>query len=175
MALATVRRAVEADVDALVRIQSDTWRAAYAELVPAAALAELTGPAAREAWQRAVTAGGGYHVFVASEGEWTVGFCAAAFYGGENGAAIAEVSTLLVEPRWGRRGHGGRLLAAAAEALRRHGAEVGRAWVPEVDGASRAFYGHAGWEADGAVRGLDTGDRTLREIRLSGPLDLQLR
>ena len=38
MALATVRRAVDADVDALVRIQADTWRAAYAGLVPAEAL-----------------------------------------------------------------------------------------------------------------------------------------
>ena len=114
-------------------------------------------------------------MFVASEGEWTVGFCAAAHYGGGDGAAIAEVSTLLVEPRWGRRGHGGRLLAAAVEALRGHGATVGWAWVPEADAVSRAFYGHAGWEADGAVRGLDTGAGTLREVRLSGPLDLHLR
>jgi L-amino acid N-acyltransferase YncA len=175
MALATVRRAVDADVDALVRIQSDTWRTAYAQLVPAAAIAELTSAGARAAWRAAVGAGGGHHVFVASEGEWTVGFCAAAHYGGGNGAAIAEVTTLLVEPRWGRRGHGGRLLAAAAEALRGHGAEVGWAWVPEADAASRAFYGHAGWAADGAVRGLDTGAGTLREVRLSGPLDLHLR
>ena len=175
MALATVRPAVEADVDDLVRIQSDTWRAAYAQLVPAAAIAELTGPAAHDAWRAAITAGDGYHVFVASEAEWTVGFCAAAHYGGEGGAAIDEVSTLLVEPRWGRRGHGGRLLAAAAEALRRHGAEVGWAWIPEADATSRAFYARAGWAADGAVRGLDTGAGTLREIRLSGPLELQLR
>jgi L-amino acid N-acyltransferase YncA len=175
MALATVRPAVEADVDDLVRIQSDTWRAAYAQLVPAAAIAELSGPAAHDAWRAAITAGDGYHVFVASEGEWTVGFCAAAHYRGENGATVDEVSTLLVEPRWGRRGHGGRLLAAAAEALRRHGAEVGWAWIPEADATSRAFYAHAGWAADGAVRGLDTGVGTLREIRLSGPLELQLR
>jgi GNAT superfamily N-acetyltransferase len=175
MALATVRRAVDADVDALVRIQSDTWRAAYAQLVPAAVIARLTGAEARAAWRAAVGAGGGHHVFVASEGDWTVGFCAAAHYGGGNGAAIAEVTTLLVEPRWGRRGHGGRLLAAAAEALRGHGAEVGWAWVPEADAVSRAFYGHAGWTADGAVRGLDTGAGTLREVRLSGSLDLQLR
>jgi L-amino acid N-acyltransferase YncA len=175
MALATVRRAVDGDVDALLRIQSDTWRAAYAELVPAEALAQLTTPAAREAWRAAIGAGGGHHVFVAVEGEWTVGFCAAAHYGGGNGASIAEVSTLLVEPRWGRRGHGGRLLAAAADALRGHGAEMGWAWVPEADAVSRAFYGHAGWEADGAVRGLDTGAGLLREVRLSGPLDLRLR
>jgi L-amino acid N-acyltransferase YncA len=175
MALATVRRAVEADVDALVRIQSDTWRAAYAGLIPAEALAQLTTPAAREAWRSAVRVGEGHHVLVATEGDWTVGFCAAVYYGGKDGAAIAEVSTLLVEPRWGRRGHGGRLLAAATDALRGHGARVGLAWVPEADAVSRAFYGHAGWEADGAVRGLDTGAGTLREIRLSGPLDLSLR
>ncbi len=125
MALATVRRAVDTDVDALVRIQSDTWRVAYADLVPAEALAQLSTPAAREAWRAAVGAGAGHHVFVAEEGEWTVGFCAAAYYGGEDGAAIAEVSTLVVEPRWGRRGHGGRLLAAAADALRDHGARDG--------------------------------------------------
>jgi GNAT superfamily N-acetyltransferase len=175
MALATVRRAVDTDVDALVRIQSDTWRAAYAQLVPADALEQLTGPGAREAWRAAIGAGGGRHVFVASEGEWTVGFCAAVYIAGEDGAAIAEVATLLVEPRWGRRGHGGRLLATAAEALRGHGAEIGWAWVPEADTVSRAFYGHAGWEADGAIRGLDTGAGTLREVRLSGPLDLRLR
>jgi L-amino acid N-acyltransferase YncA len=174
MALATVRRAVDTDVDALVRIQSGTWRAAYAQLVPAEAMEQLTGPGAREAWRAAIGAGGGRHVFVASEGEWTVGFCAAVYIAGEDGAAIAEVATLLVEPRWGRRGHGGRLLATAAEALRGHGAEVGWAWVPEADAVSRAFYGHAGWEADGAVRGLDTGAGTLREVRLSGPLDLRL-
>jgi L-amino acid N-acyltransferase YncA len=175
MAVATVRRAVDADVDALVRIQSDTWRAAYAGLIPAEALAHLTTPVAREAWRNAVRAGGGHHVFVAAEGEWTVGFCAVAYYSGQDSAAIAEVSTLLVEPRWGRRGHGGRLLAAAAEALAQHGARMGWTWIPEADAVSRAFYAHAGWEADGAVRGLDTGAGTLREIRLSGPLDLRLR
>ena len=85
MALATVRRAVDADVDALVRIQSDTWRAAYTDLVPAEALAQLTSPEARAAWRAAVGAGGGHHVFVAAEGDWTVGFCAAAYYGGRTG------------------------------------------------------------------------------------------
>jgi hypothetical protein len=47
--------------------------------------------------------------------------------------------------------------------------------VPEADAVSRAFYGHAGWTADGAVRGLDTGAGTLREVRVSGPLDLHVR
>jgi GNAT superfamily N-acetyltransferase len=185
MATALVRPATPEDVDEIVRLQADTWTTAYAGLVPAAALAQLRAPAAHAAWTAAVTAGDGHHVLVATEGEWTVGFCAAAPAVAPEGAvpptdptlgpeAWAEISALLVEPRWGRRGHGGRLLAAAAEALRAGGARYGLAWVPEADAASRGFYTRAGWAADGTVRVLDTGEGELREVRLTGSLDLEL-
>jgi GNAT superfamily N-acetyltransferase len=176
MALATVRPAVAADVEEITRIQTTTWAAAYADLVPAAAIEHLSGPEAGEAWAAAVEAGA---VLVAIEGGWTVGFVAAgpadvpadSPLGPE---AWGEVGALLVEPRWGRRGHGGRLLAAAADALRERGARYGLAWVPEKDDASRRFYARAGWEPDGTVRGLDTGDGVLREVRYTGSLDLAL-
>jgi L-amino acid N-acyltransferase YncA len=174
MARAAVRPAAPADVDEIVRIQVATWRVAYAGLVPDRAIDRLQEPRSRQAWAAAVTAGAGVHVFVATEGEQTVGFCAAAYSTSGTGPGVAEIGTLLVEPRWGRRGHGGRLLAAAAEALRVAGAERGQAWVPEADAASRGFYAHAGWAPDGAVRTLDTGDGRLREVRLSGQLDLHL-
>ncbi|MEK6438835.1 GNAT family N-acetyltransferase [Pseudonocardia sp. T1-2H] len=179
MAIAAVRPAADSDVDEIVRIQADTWRVAYAGIVPPEALEQLRGDQARAAWADAVAAGAGsgaesYWVFVAGEGEWTVGFCAAARYAGREDRDIAEISALVVEPRWARRGHGGRLLAAAAEALRAAGSERGRAWVPETDAATRGFYARAGWAPDGAVRTLDTGVRTVREVRCSGPLDLVL-
>jgi len=173
MALASVRPATPDDVEEIVRIQSITWRAAYAELVPEAALERLSGPAALQAWTAAVSAGDGHHVLVATEGEWTVGFCAAAPAGAEDPDAPAnhaQIVVLLVEPRWGRRGHGRRLLAAAFEALNRDGAELGLAWLPERDVASRACFDRIGWDADGLVRILDAGDRELREVRLAGPL-----
>ncbi|WP_308280157.1 GNAT family N-acetyltransferase, partial [Pseudonocardia oceani] len=178
MAIAAVRAATSADVAEIVRIQGDTWEAAYSAFVPAEALAQLRGPGARAAWTAAVESGDG-HVLVATEGEWTVGFCAAAAALPPEGAtapeqAWGEIGALLVEPRWGRRGHAGRLLATAAEHLRGAGALYGLAWVPEPDEASRRFYARAGWEADGGVRGLDTGAGTLREIRLTGSLDLKL-
>lgn len=174
MATAAVRPAELSDVDEIVRIQAGTWRTAYADLLPADALQRLDGPEAHDTWAAAVAAGEGYHVLVASEGATTVGFCAAAHYAGREGSAIAEITALFVEPRWGRRGHGGRLLATAAFALRGYGSERGRAWVPEPDLASQRFYARAGWAPDGAVRVLDTGDRTVREIRVSGPLTLRL-
>jgi GNAT superfamily N-acetyltransferase len=172
MAVAAVRPATPDDVDEIVRIQSTTWRIAYAEFVPEQALARLSGSAAREAWAAAVAVGGGYHVLVATEGGWTVGFCAAAPARADDPSAPAErgqIVTLLVEPRWGRRGHGRRLLAAAFEALAADGATEAVAWVPEPDVASRACYDRIGWDPDGMVRVLDAGDRELREIRLAGP------
>jgi L-amino acid N-acyltransferase YncA len=174
MARASVRPAARSDVDEIVRIQAATWRVAYGGLVPDTAIGRLYHPDSRRAWAEAVTAGTGFHVFVATEGDQAVGFCAAAHYAAETGPGIAEIGTLLVEPRWGRRGHGGRLLAAATEALRGYGAERGQAWVPEADAASRRFYARAGWAADGAVRTLETGDGTLREVRLTGSLGLRL-
>jgi GNAT superfamily N-acetyltransferase len=175
MAIAAVRLAAPSDVGEIVRIQADTWQAAYASLVPAHAVAQLRGADAREAWTAAVEGG---RVHVATEGEWAVGFCAAAPATAPDAPpdqAWGEIGTLLVEPRWGRRGHGGRLLAAAAEALRGAGATYGLAWVPEPDEASRRFYARAGWEPDGTVRALDTGSGTLREVRLTGSLELKLQ
>ncbi|MDN5749783.1 MAG: GNAT family N-acetyltransferase [Pseudonocardia sp.] len=183
MAIAAVRAAVPSDVEEIVRIQSGTWESAYAAFVPADALDALRGPQAREAWTAAVGSG---RVLVAGEGDQTVGFCAAALASPPEGTtssveptlgpeAWGEVGALLVELRWGRRGHGGRLLAAAADALRASGAIYGLAWLPEPDEASRRFYARAGWEPDGGVRALDTGEGTLREIRVTGSLDLRLQ
>ncbi|MGI5129099.1 GNAT family N-acetyltransferase [Pseudonocardia sp. CA-107938] len=182
MAIAAVRTATASDVAEIVRIQAGTWATAYAELVPPAAIEQLSTPEAHAAWEQAAGAGA---VLVATEGSATVGFVAAGPAEAPENAAPAdgptlgpeswgEIGVLLVEPRWGRRGHGGRLLAEAAAALRTAGAVYGLAWVPEADTASRQFYARAGWEPDGAVRAFDTGEGTLREIRITGSLDLKL-
>jgi len=173
MATAAVRPAAAEDVDDIVRLQTDTWRVAYAGLLPDAALAQVGSPAARAAWAAAVDAGEGHEVLVATEGPWTVGFCAVVVRA--DATEWAEISALLVEPRWGRRGHGGRLLAAAARSMAGLGARHGLVWVPEPDEATRRFYASAGWGPDGQVRVLDTGDGEVREVRLTGSLDLRLR
>ncbi|MGI8307631.1 N-acetyltransferase family protein [Saccharopolyspora hattusasensis] len=183
MADADVREAVPSDAAEIARIQLTTWRTAFSELLPAEVLDGLEGAATEQEWHQTLT-GGPASVLVATEGPWIVGFCAAgpapeAEAAAANGtpppdaATVALVSALLVEPRWGRRGHAGRLLGAMAKRLAEGGATRGITWVPEADTASMAFFRSAGWAPDGTVRTLDAGGRPLRELRLSGPIEMQ--
>lgn len=184
MADATVRPAAPADAREIARLQLDTWRDAYAALLPAEVLAGLDAEETAPTWRTTIEQGPA-RVFVALEGDWLVGFVAAGPAPAEETAAadgspakdaatVALVSALLVEPRWGRRGHGGRLLAEAARTMLSAGSTRGIAWVPEPDTTSLGFYQRAGWVADGTVRTLDAGGRPLREIRLTGTLRVEL-
>ncbi|WP_345415456.1 GNAT family N-acetyltransferase [Actinomycetospora chlora] len=183
MALASVRPAAPDDAPLIARVQRTVWTSAYADMLPPGAVAGFDEAAVAGGWADPIAAGA---VWVATEGDALVGFCAAgpatpddlADAGGavpDDAGSVAVVAALLVEPRWGRRGHGGRLLVEAAAALRTAGATRAVAWVPERDTASRRFYERAGWDPDGTVRTLDAGGRPLREIRVDGTLDLEFR
>ena len=199
MADVSVRAARIEDAAHIARIQLDTWRQAYSEILPAQLLSSLTAERATEVWAQAISAKPSprHHLFVALEQQWIVGFTAlgtvdeneppAAQHTAEAGAETDASSgiagetswpeqavllgPLLVEPRWGRRGHGSRLLAAAIDHARGDGARQALAWIPEADQASNTFLRGAGWAPDGYVRGLDTGGQQLREIRLHCLLD----
>jgi GNAT superfamily N-acetyltransferase len=81
-------------------------------------------------------------------------------------AAAAAITDLLVEPRWGRRGHGSRLLAAAVELWRSDGFDRAVAWAFAEDVATVKFLGSAGWEPDGATRSLDVEGILVPQARL---------
>jgi GNAT superfamily N-acetyltransferase len=184
MSTAAVRPAIVADAGEIARIQRETWRAAYADLIGERALAELDTTDAEQQWAAAIE-NPGTHVHLAIEGSFVVGFCVSgaapesevANAEGElpeDAATTGLIASVLVEPRWGRRGHAGRLLGTAAMALRAEGAERGITWVAQSDHASLGFFRRAGWKPDGLVRTLDTGETTVREVRLTGTLALEL-
>jgi GNAT superfamily N-acetyltransferase len=183
MRTAEVRVAVAEDAGEIARIQRTTWRTAFAELLGEKALAELDATAEQQ-WAAAI-AHPDTTVHVATEGSSTVGFCVAGPAPAEevaeasgtlpgDAARTGLIATVLVEPRWGRRGHGSRLLAAATAALRARGAQRGISWVAESDPTTLSFFRRAGWRPDGTVRTLDTGERRLRELRLTGQLEIEL-
>lgn len=173
MADVSVRPAVGDDSGELGRIQVDTWRTAYQRVVPDAVLAALSVEAAAERWAAAITRPPTprHHVLVALEQEWRVGFAALGPADDLEptdpaGDTTAALVLIIVEPRWGRRGHGSRLLAAAIDHARADGMTRVIAWLPEADAVTRDFLVSAGWAPDGLVRALDTGAGELREIRL---------
>ena len=164
MADVSVRPARPEDAERVARVQLSTWRTAYAELLPAAAL-DVPEVQAAALWLGAVESPPTptHRLLVAMERDDLVGFAASGRSDEVDGAV--ELLTLLVEPRWGRRGHASRLLAASVDHWRGDGFGTAVAWAWERDPATRAFLTGSGWEPDGAARGLDTGERVERQLR----------
>jgi GNAT superfamily N-acetyltransferase len=173
----SVRPAVPDDAAQIAGVQLLTWRTAYRDVLPAAALDGLDEGAAADSWRAAVETPPtpAHGVVVALERTAVVGFAA---YGPaepaddqrpEAAGPTTEIVALLVEPRWGRRGHGSRLLAAVADLARASGAARLQMWVPDSDRVTARFLESAGWAPDGWARTLDTGDESgnapLREVR----------
>jgi GNAT superfamily N-acetyltransferase len=181
MSLGYVRPARPEDAAEIARIQLATWRVAYRRLLPRDVLDSLDEASLAERWDASVRQppSGTHRVLVAveqAEQSYLVGFAASGPADAEAlapnepadalGADVVAVTDLLVEPRWGRRGHGSRLLAASVDLWRESGFDRAVAWVFEGDEASRKFLTTAGWEPDGAGRALDVDDMLVPQLRL---------
>jgi GNAT superfamily N-acetyltransferase len=174
----SVRPAEPGDAAEVGRIQVETWRLAYADVLPAPALDALEPAQAADQWSRAIVTPPSprHHVLVALEQQWVVGFAALGPVEDVEADdpqpdATFELALIVVEPRWGRRGHGSRLLAAVVDHARADGMTRAVSWVPETDEVTREFLVSTGWAPDGLVRGLETGAGELRQIRLRTALD----
>lgn len=173
MADVSVRPAGADDAGEIGRLQHQTWQLGYRSVLPEPVLTALDPEQIAASWHQAITAppSPAHRVLVAQEGAALVGFVAFgpdADRQPEDPApdGTAAISALLVEPRWGRRGHGSRLLAAVTDLAGEQGVTRLVAWVPAADTASLEFYRGAGWAADGLQRSLDTGAGTVPELRL---------
>ncbi len=159
-----VRPARPEDVGEIARIQLATWRIAYERLMPRHVLSQISEDFLRQRWSEAVTSPPDprHRVLVAieqSQQDYVVGFMASAPSDG-----VASIIELLVEPRWGRRGHGSRLLAASVELWRADGFTTAQAWTFEQDAAMTKFLTSAGWAPDGSYRELDVDDMLVPQI-----------
>ncbi|MEX2290365.1 MAG: GNAT family N-acetyltransferase [Mycobacteriales bacterium] len=165
MADVSVRPARPEDAERVARVQLSTWRTAYGDLLPAEAL-DVPEVQAAALWLGAVESPPSprHRLLVAMERDELVGFAASGPDPELDGTTV-ELMTLLVEPRWGRRGHGSRLVAASVEHWRGDSFTRAVAWAWERDPATRSFLASSGWEPDGMVRGLDTGPRVQRQLR----------
>ncbi|GAA2513577.1 GNAT family N-acetyltransferase [Pilimelia columellifera] len=179
MALGFVRPARPTEAGEIARIQIATWKIAYRRMLPRQVLESLDQESVTQAWAEAVASPPSrrHRVLVAVEQadeSYLVGFVASgpadahATAPDESalGPDVAAVTELLVEPRWGRRGHGSRLLAASVDLWRSDGYDTAVAWAYEQDAATGKFLLGAGWAPDGAVRALDVDGLLVNQQRL---------
>lgn len=183
MSVGYVRAARPDEAETIARIQLSTWRTAYRTLLPKTILDGLDQTWMARQWHAAITEppSRAHRVLVAIEQadeDHLVGFCAG---GPADEQALtphekplpdgtAAITDLLVEPRWSRRGHGSRLLAATVDLWRGDGFTSAVAWAYETDKAMRDFLTSAGWGHDGAVRSLDVDDLLVPQVRLHAAL-----
>jgi GNAT superfamily N-acetyltransferase len=165
----SVRPASPDDAASIARVQRVTWQTAYRELLPAAVVDGWDDAAVTATWQAAIASppSPAHTVLVAVDAGAVVGFAATA-----PAEESRELSVLLVEPRWGRRGHGSRLLAAVADLARASGATALTTWLPEQDRVTSRFLETAGWAPAGPVQLLHSGSDAVRQLcwhtRLAG-------
>lgn len=153
-----IRPAVLPDAAPIAQVHVETWRSAYAGIVPDAYLVGMTVPGQTRAWQRHITARGwAGSVLVADvpeAGEHSVvGFGSCGTLRGESVPYKAEIYTLYVSPDWQGQGIGRALLGGLFEALLRSDLTSVFLWVLS-DNPSRFFY-----EAMGGLRVAERRER----------------
>lgn len=156
----SVRPARAQDAPRIAAVQLRAWRAAYADLLPAAAL-DLDAEEVAEGWRAAADSPPSqrHHVLVACEGTEVVGLVAVGpAEDPDSDPTDADLGTLLVDPGHTGAGHGSRLLTAAVETLREHGFVRAQAWLLAADDVLRRFLTSAGWAPDGSTRDLEVPD-----------------
>ena len=137
----TIRRARKTDASAIGRVHVETWRSAYAGLLPDTMLARMSDVRQSAWWSRAIAdPGESRGIFVADDEEAGVigfGSCGPvreipdAFQGGLDGTEtrVGEVFTLYVEPDFQNQGFGRRLLDAMFRQLRADGFDTAILWM----------------------------------------------
>jgi len=169
----TIRPATAADAAAIATVRADSWRAAYGSLIPAAALAEATGPASVRAYTEMLTRRSCAGIVVADpqqpgpSGHQVIGF---ASFGPErdaagqlgpppearpSGSAAGELYAIYVHPAyWG--GQAGWQLMTGIVSRATAQRYVSRSlWVLEANDRARRFYERGGFAVTGESQVMD--------------------
>jgi len=145
----SVRLAHPGEEEAIGRIQIDSWVGAIGERLGRKRHEAFDREAIVSGWSTSITnpPTPGHVVFVATCDGDVVGFAAV--------APPNQIIAFEVDPERRRRGHGSRLLAAAVDHLKSHGATEMKLWSLSNDKVRTQFLKSAGFAESGMVRELD--------------------
>jgi len=161
-----VRAATDEDAPAVARVHVDSWRAAYAGLIPQAVLDGLSVERREAFWRSIAEAPGEHRLLVAEDDGRVVGFASTGPARDDDlPPASGELTAIYVEPAaWGK-GHGARLFRRAVADLRKRSLDPLVLWVLTENKRGRGFYEAMGWQPDGAERQIDFDGTAVDELR----------
>lgn len=144
VAAGDIRTAVPGDAAAIAEVYVETWRAAYAGILPAEALARMSVASQIRQWRSLLNAGDAALVVTdPAGGPGIVGFGGYGPNRERNLPYSGEVYTLYVAPDYQNQGLGSRLLRAMFDQLRGDGHDSAIIWVLALN-PSRFFYERQG-------------------------------
>ena len=164
------------DAAAIARVQLRAWPSLYGDLVPAEAIP--SGPEAEEAaaaaWRASLEQARrrpqpGAGRAGAQPGRAASRSPARPPTPTATRSPTASCASSPIDPDERGKGHGSRLLQAAADTMAADRFARAVTWVPAGDDALRAFLTEAGWAPDGAHRELEldeAGDVRMKQVRL---------
>lgn len=168
-----VRTARAADADAVGRVHVQSWQAAYADVLPADLLRDLSIADRQKGWHKLLTTPNrtGEVLVVVDDGAVAGFACVGGSRDGDAPTGTGELQSIYLAPeKWGRE-LGRQLHEEAIATLRRVGYTRATLWVLESNTRARHFYERAGWTPDSA-RKVDrvAGSPPVAEVRYARAL-----
>ena len=143
-----IRRATPADAEALIAVQVRSWKRAYADFLPEAAVT-LEAVAERERRWRTGLAERGWNAFVYDLDGRVAAFAAVGASRDEDEAGpVGALEAIYVDPPAQGAGVGRELMAAAERWLTAGGFAEATLWCFTANGLAREFYERRGWTLD---------------------------
>jgi ribosomal protein S18 acetylase RimI-like enzyme len=141
----TLREAAAGDAEAIARVHVETWRAAYAGVVPDHYLIGMSIEGQSFQWKKLLRRPAERHLTLVAEvpGTGIVGFGSAGVGRSRPPPAPGEIYTLYVATDWQGRGLGRALLRGLLDRLARQGHQAAYLWVL-ADNPARFFYERVG-------------------------------
>jgi GNAT superfamily N-acetyltransferase len=148
----------------------ETWRTAYAELMPRSAIEAHTVDERRDMWST-VLVDTAKRVLLVEDDEGVAGFALVGpSVDDDLPQATGEIFGMYLVQRAIGLGVGRELLRRATRTLLDLGCARGTLWVLEANRRARRFYEAAGWRADGAIQPFVVGDIELPVVRYRADL-----
>lgn len=158
------RHATSADSRRIAEIQVEGWKAAYRGIIPDNYLDSMEPERRQSFWDQQVRDGCG-EMFVAAVGSEVTGFCHLIPSRDDDGAGVAEIAAIYVDPTAWRHGCGRSLCEAALASAIQINSPWVTLWVLVENALGRRFYEAMGFSPDGATKSEDRPGFTLEEVR----------